>query len=167
MSGAELGRPAASDPARLPTLADDGPATAADVDPRASLPRLHRVAQRRAGWLADRLAELVAERGLSALVDDRHALDGDGNAVRVGEDVRALAQLEGAERDRAERIATSMSRLGISAAAVSVATERQGRMLVAVAQEFAAEAGLDWSDEGTKRQAQRAILRAREREGPL
>ncbi len=90
----------------------------------------------------NRLAELVADRGLAALVDDRYALDGDGNAVRVGEDVRALAQLEAAERDRAERMAVSMSKLGINAAAVSVAAERQGRFVVAVAQENGCGAGL-------------------------
>jgi len=148
----------------LPTLADEGDTTAADVDPRLSLPALHRVAVRRAGWLADRLGEAVAARGIVALVDDQYAMTGTGELVRTGEQIRALAELEGRERDRAERIAASMARLGLEARASTAQAEKTGQLMAMFAQALCEAAGLDWADDATRRLAQKAAIVAKERE---
>ncbi|MCA1600232.1 MAG: hypothetical protein LC776_00840 [Acidobacteria bacterium] len=111
----EVAQRGETDARQLPTLRGGASTLAEDVDPRLSLPRLHQTAMRRAAWLADRLAEAVTAQGLAALVDDQHAMNASGELVRVGESIRALAELEGRERDRAERIAATMARIGLDA----------------------------------------------------
>ncbi|MCA1600230.1 MAG: hypothetical protein LC776_00830 [Acidobacteria bacterium] len=161
MSG-ELAPLGGSDPRRLPTLAEEGSTTAEDLDPRLSLPRLHRTALHRAAWLADRLADAVAEHGLAALVDDQHALNQAGEVVRVGETIRALAVLEAQERDRAERIATSMARIGLEARPAATEVHAQARRIATVVEHLAKELGHNWAEESTRRAAQRAIRAARD-----
>jgi hypothetical protein len=55
-----------------------------------TLPMLAATATRRAQWLSDRLAGAVQRDGLRALIDDQWGVDGQGNAVRLGEQIRAL-----------------------------------------------------------------------------
>ena len=118
----------------------------------------------RAAWLADRLGEAVAERGLLALVDDQHGVTGTGELVRTGEQIRSLAVLEGQERDRAERIAASMARIGLEAQGAAARTQAEGQRLAAALEAFAELVGLDWAEDATRRLAGRALVAARERE---
>lgn len=151
----------------LPTLRESRPdaVSADDCDPGRTLPMLAATATRRAQWLSDRLAEAVQRDGLRALIDDQWGVDGQGNAVRLGEQVRALVTLEGAERDRAAQLGLQLAKLGLDISATrSAAVAKQGRQLAALAQALCEEVGLDWADNATRRIAQRAVLRAQERQ---
>jgi hypothetical protein len=152
---------------QLPTLRESRPdaVPADDCDPARTLPILAATATRRAQWLSDRLAEAVQRDGLHALVDDQWGVDGQGNAVRLGEQVRALVTLEGAERDRAAHLSLQLAKLGLDiSSARSAAVAKQARQMVTLAQALCEEVGLDWADDATRRIAQRAVLRASERQ---
>jgi integrase len=160
MTGAEL--EPVGDAHALPTLGDARRGlTREDADPAVTLPALLATSTRRARWLSERLAEQVAQRGLAAMVDDRYAVNATGELVRVGEDVRALAVLEAAERDRAAQLGEKLARLGLDAAArptalpITVAVEWIQRVCEA--------AGLDWSQDSTRRLAQRALIDVEQR----
>jgi hypothetical protein len=151
----------------LPTLRESRPdaVSADDCDPGRTLPMLAATATRRAQWLSDRLAEAVQRDGLRALIDDQWGVDGQGNAVRLGEQVRALVKLEGAERDRAAHLGLQLAKLGLDiSTARSAAVAKQARQMVALAEALCEEVGLDWADDATRRIAQRAVLRAYERQ---
>ena len=118
----------------------------------------------RAQELGALLAEEYRRCGLGALVGDRMAATPHGEPVVIGEEVRALAALEAAERDRAERLAREGIKLGIEAKKVDV-MRGYARTIAAVAQQFAVELGLNWNDPATRRAAQRAVLAARQQLG--
>jgi hypothetical protein len=160
VTGAEL--EPVGDAHALPTLGDARRGlTREDADPTVSLPALLATSTRRARWLSERLAEQVAQRGLTAMIDDRYAVDATGELVRVGEDVRALAVLEAAERDRAAALGEKLARLGLDAAA------RPAALPITVAVEWVQKvceaAGLDWSQDSTRRLAQRALVDVEQR----
>ena len=153
---------------QLPTLRESRPdaVSADDCDPARTLPMLAVTATRRAQWLSDRLAETVQRDGLRALIDDQWGVDNQGNAVRLGEQIRALVTLEAAERDRAAHLSLQLAKLGLDIATVRTATvAKQARQRVTLVQALGEEVGLDWADDATRRIAQRAVLRASERQG--
>lgn len=102
--------------------------------------------------------------GLSAFIGDVYDLDKHGEQVPVGEAVRALVQLEAAERDRAARLAKEAIRIGVQAQQVDV-MRSYGHTVVAALRAFAEQQNIDWTEEGTRKAAQRAILTARSRLG--
>jgi hypothetical protein len=53
-------------------------------------------------------------------------ISADGSAVQLGEDVRALARLEGEERDRCASLAERLAKLGIEARATTAQADAQG-----------------------------------------
>jgi hypothetical protein len=151
----------------LPTLRQprQDAVSADDCDPGHTLPMLAATATRRAQWLSDRLAEAVRRDGLRALIDDQWGVDGQGNAVRLGEQVRALVTLEGAERDRAAHLGLQLAKLGLDISTTrSTAAAKQAHQMVALAEALCEEVGLDWADDATRRIAQRAVVRAYERQ---
>jgi enamine deaminase RidA (YjgF/YER057c/UK114 family) len=76
-----------------------------------------------------------------------------------------LVTLEGAERDRAAHLGLQLAKLGLDIATVrSAAVAKQARQMAALAQALCEEVGLDWADDATRRIAQRAVLRASERQ---
>jgi hypothetical protein len=76
-----------------------------------------------------------------------------------------LVTLEGAERDRAAQLGLQLAKLGLDIATVRSATvAKQARLMVALAQALCEEVGLDWADDATRRIAQRAVVRASERQ---
>lgn len=164
MSG-EVERPAAVGDG-LPTLADaaTGSLPADRVDPARSLPQLHATAVDRARWYGRKLAEQVAVEGDAGLLGDEVTVDATGVPHKTGEYVRALARLEAEERNRAERIAATMSRLGLLQAAQTAANRAEGARMARFAEVLLTSLGLDWSDEQLRRAAQLAIIEVFERE---
>jgi hypothetical protein len=155
VTGAELDP--VGDAHALPTLGDARRGlTREDADPTVSLPALLATSTRRARWLSERLAEQVTLRGLTAMIDDRYAVDATGALVRVGEDVRALTVLEAAERDRAAALGEKLARLGLDAAARPAALPI--KVAVEWVQKVCEAAGLDSSQDSTRRLAQRALV---------
>lgn len=127
---------------QLPTLRQSRPdaVSADDCDPGRTLPMLAATAPRRAEWLSDRLAEAVQRDGLRALIDDQWGVDDRGNAVRLGEQIRALVTLEGAERDCAAHLGLQLAKLGLDIATVrSAAVAKQARQMAALAQALCEE----------------------------
>lgn len=115
------------------------------------------------------LAEAYAEHGVDALVGvvrSGAVLKGGKNmpdeleTYDASEQVRALVVLEGAERDRAERLTREAIKLGIEANRVDV-MRSYARTVVEVTRAMAAELGLDWASPTVRRVAQRSILAAR------
>jgi len=123
----------------------------------------------RVKFLGALLAEAYQQEGMGALVGVMRGaavLKGGKNmpdeleTYESGEDVRALVKLEGAERDRAERLVKDAIRLGIEASRVDV-MRSYARTVVEVTRTMAAELGLDWQNPAVRQVAQRAILAAR------
>lgn len=122
----------------------------------------------RAAYYGRLLAQAVAEEGVAALVGAKRtasvvSMGKDMPQVvelnQVGEEVRALVELEGRERDRAERLAREAIKLGVEASRVDV-MRGYGRAVAEVARQFAGELGVDFADPATRRAAQRAVLAA-------
>lgn len=105
-------------------------------------------------------------RGLRALVGDVYSVSKDGDAVAVGEAIRALVKLEAEERDRAADLAWKGIRVGIEAKQVDV-MRSYGRTVVASLRALCVELGIDWADEDTRLAARRAIISARTSLGDL
>lgn len=78
--------------------------------------------------------------------------------------IRALVLLEQTERDRAASLIEKGVRLGMEAKNVDM-MRTYGRTVSEALKAFAEQFGLVWSDEVTRRAAQRAVLIARERLG--
>lgn len=115
------------------------------------------------------LADAYADHGVDALVGvvrSGAVLKGGRNmpdeleTYDASEQIRALVVLEGAERDRAERLTREAIKLGIEASRVDV-MRSYARTVVEVTRAMAGELGLDWQDPRTRRVAQRSILAAR------
>ena len=155
-------------PGAFPTAASvaHSPGDAGSADPAVALPRLLRLAEQRAEWLGAQLAEQVQrEGGAGGLVGDQLAATVDGQTFRVSEYVRALAELEGAERDRAARLATTLAKLGLEADRASVVAREEGRRLARAFEVFVTELGVSWDDPEVRRRAQRALLVAYGKDG--
>lgn len=101
---------------------------------------------------------------LGALVGDTYDLDKHGEPVATGEAIRALVKLEADERDRAARLARDGIRIGVQAKQVDV-MRSYGHTVVTAMRSLCQELGMDWTDETTRRAAQRAILAARSQLG--
>jgi hypothetical protein len=124
------------------------------VDPATTLLKLLAQSSRRAGLYADLLQkafdgdpEFPAEfggAGVSALVGWKYDLTREGDPVAVAEAVRALVELEAAERDRCARFAKLALDAGIAERQVRLA-ELQGAMVADVIDRVLAALGL--SDE--------------------
>lgn len=123
----------------------------------------------RVKFLGALLADAYAEEGMGALVGvvrSGAVLKGGKNmpdeleTYDSSEDIRALVKLEGAERDRAERLVKDAIRLGIEANRVDV-MRGYARTVVEVTRAMAAELGLDWQSPVVRRIAQRSVLAAR------
>jgi hypothetical protein len=115
------------------------------------------------------LAEAYAEHGIAALVGTVRSgvvlkggkdLPDELEVFDTSEQVRALVQLEAAERDRAERLTREAIKLGIEANRVDV-MRSYARTVVEVTRSMALELGLDPTDPQVRRVRQRAILAAR------
>ncbi len=153
---------------RFPVVGDvsESPAAATELHPGHVLGRQLKLAQQRAAWLGDRLAEQIEAEGVGGVVGDQLAATADGGAVRVSEFARVLGELERAERATAARLAREIAQLGIENSAVTSA----GREVIPVSTgvawmaELAEQLGHPWADVETKRTAQRAVLRVRERQ---
>lgn len=143
----------------FPTLASVAvePLNTDASNPLATLPRLLLVAQRRAAWLADALADQVAREGVGGVVGDQLAIDGGGAPVKVSEYARTLADLEARERATAERISATMARLGVDSAKIG---SDQAALIAGSLRRFAEANGIDWAAPEVRRYAQRAVLEA-------
>jgi hypothetical protein len=104
--------------------------------------------------------------GLRALIGDVYSVTKDGDAVAIGEAIRALVKLEAEERDRAADLAYKGIRVGIEAKQVDV-MRSYGRTVVASLRALCAELGIDWGEETTRLAARRAIISARTSLGDL
>jgi hypothetical protein len=123
----------------------------------------------RARFYGALLAEAYRDEGIGALVGvvrsgavlkGAKGLPDELETYDASEQVRALVQLEGAERDRAERLTREAIRLGIEANRVDV-MRGYARTVVEVTRAMAAELGLDWQSPRVRLVAQRAVLAAR------
>lgn len=105
-------------------------------------------------------------KGIRALVGDIYSVSREGDAVAVGEAIRALVKLEAEERDRAADLAYKGIRVGIEAKQVDV-MRTYGRTVVAAMRALCLEMGIDWGSEETRLKARRAIITARTSLGDL
>lgn len=123
----------------------------------------------KARFYGELLADAYAAHGVDALVGTVRSavvlkggkdLPDELEVYDTSEQVRALVALEGAERDRAERLTREAIKLGLEANRVDV-MRSYARTVVEVTRAMAAELGLDWQHPRVRRVAQRAILAAR------
>jgi hypothetical protein len=105
-------------------------------------------------------------KGIRALVGDVYSVSKDGDAIAIGEAIRALVKLEAEERDRAADLAYKGIRVGIEAKQVDV-MRSYGRTVVAAMRALCLEMGIDWGSEETRLKARRAIITARTSLGDL
>lgn len=130
--------------------------------------RLIAVSVARAEFLGELLAAQYEEEGVGGLVGSTLsaavvAHGGDSSSletVATGEAARALIELEMAERAHAAKLTKDAIQLGVEASRVDL-MRSYGRTVAEVTRQFAHELRLPWSDEATRRVAQRAVLRAR------
>lgn len=103
-------------------------------DPGEVLLRLVTQSRVRADRYATLIAEKVEESGIdleAILIGDTMAVTMDGDAVKTGEYIRGLIQLENQERDRLATFATKAIAAGLAERQVRLA-ERQGALLAQV-----------------------------------
>jgi hypothetical protein len=125
--------------------------------------RLVALSVQRLRVLSDQLAASYAAHAERALVMETKAYNRETEELEVtGEQITALAQLEGKERDRLERLLTVAVRLQLESRSVA-AIANHGLRTAALAQSLCEQAGLDWADADTRRLAQRAIVDAEAR----
>lgn len=121
-------------------------------DPSLTMLQLLSQSAARAELLSAELEELVTEHGLpGALVGEATVLDRHGVAHQAGEYVRALAQLEAAERDRCARMCALAINAGVAERMVRVA-ERTGEEIAQVLRAVMANPVMGFTE------AQRAAL---------
>jgi hypothetical protein len=110
--------------------------------------------------VSDQLAKAFAEHGVAALVKDRLAYNpGTEELEVIGEQVSALAELEGRERKQLQELLTAAVRLRLETRSAE-AIAAQGQRMAALAQALCEEVGLDWNTDAARRVAQRAVIRA-------
>lgn len=73
---------------------------------------------------SDNLKSLVKVAGVSALIGARKAATAHGDIYQAEEVIRALVQLEGAERDRCANFAAKAIQAGIAERAISIAEDQ-------------------------------------------
>jgi hypothetical protein len=146
-----------------------GGATYAPVQLAEVYARLVAVSLARAEFLGALLADAYAAQGVDALVGvvrsgavlkGGKGMPDELETYDASEAVRALVALEGAERDRTERLTREAIKLGLEANRVDV-MRGYARTVVEVTRAMAGELGLNWQDERVRRVAQRAVLAAR------
>ncbi len=115
------------------------------TDPGELLLRLVTQAAVRADAYAVELERIVTEAGngdlTKALTGETWITVGDGDTVKAGEYIRAIVQLEAAERDRAASFATKAIAAGLAERQVRLA-EQQGAMLANVIKAILGDLGL-------------------------
>ncbi len=150
----------------FPVVADlaDQPAAATELHPGHVLGRQLRLAQRRAEWLGARLAEQIEREGVAGMVGDTMGITADGAPVRLGEFARVLGELEARERATVTRLAEVAARLGIDSAGAGAGQVIPVLTAVQWIGEVVTALGHDWSDDGVRRVAQRALVDARQRQ---
>jgi len=127
------------------------------------------VAFARAEFYGALLASQFADDGMRGIVGYEMAAtmatrDSDPEIFKKLERVRALVELEAAERDRAAAMTEKGIRLGMEASKVD-ALRSYGQTVAQFARAMAEEFGINWSDPATRRGVQRALLAARQRLG--
>lgn len=111
--------------------------------------------------LSAQLAQAYAERKMDALVREDFVYDREtGAAVRAGESITALAELEGRERDRLDRQLGQALKLRILAEESAERRRDTARRMAALTEELCTKAGLDWADPEVKALARRAVVAA-------
>lgn len=122
--------------------------------------RLAALSMQRLRVLGAQLAEQYAQHGMAAFVRDKLIYNPANQEVEVaGEEPTALARLELEERKLLQGLLTTAVRLKLEVHSAQ-AKDAHGRRMAALAQAFAEQVGLDWSDPATRRLAQQAVLRA-------
>jgi hypothetical protein len=122
--------------------------------------RLVSLSVQRLRVVSDQLARAFAEHGVDALVKDRLAYNpGTEELEVIGEQVSALAELEGRERKQLQELLTAAVRLRLETRSAE-AIAAQGQRMAALAQALCEEVGLDWNTDSARRVAQRAVIRA-------
>ena len=123
--------------------------------------QLAQVAMGRVRFYGQALAEAYAEKDMAAFFEDAMAVGTgkDAEPYKSGEYVKALVQLEAAERDRAERLFTNALRIGIEARNEDMRRDQVATMVGAL-RNLAAMANLP-QDDATRRMMQQAIIDAR------
>jgi len=160
----------------FPVVADvtETPAAATELHPGHVLGRHLRLAQARAAWLGERLAEQIEREGVAGAVGDTTGITADGAQVRLGEYARVLGEyarvlgeLEARERATVTKLAAEVARLGIdSASAADAAGAGQVVPVTTAVQgisEIVSALGRDWGDDSVRRVAQRVLIDARRR----
>jgi len=156
----------------FPVVADvtETPAAATELHPGHVLGRHLRLAQARAAWLGERLAEQIEREGVAGAVGDTMGITADGAQVRLGEYARVLGELEARERATVTKLAAEVARLGIDSASAAGAAGAAGAgQVVPVTtavqwiSEIVSALGHDWGDDSVRRVAQRVLIDARRR----
>ena len=156
----------------FPVVADvtETPAAATELHPGHVLGRHLRLAQARAAWLGERLAEQIEREGVAGAVGDTTGITADGAQVRLGEYARVLGELEARERATVTKLAAEVARLGIDSASAAGAAGAAGAgQMVPVTtavqwiSEIVSALGHDWGDDSVRRVAQRVLIDARRR----
>jgi len=146
-----------------------GAPTQAPVQLADTYAQLVATAVAKARFYGELLAAAYAAHGVDALVGTVRSgavlkggkdMPDELEVFDTSEQVRALVTLEGAERDRAERLTREAIKLGLEASRVDV-MRSYARTVVEVTRAMAAELGLDWQNPAVRRVAQRSILAAR------
>lgn len=146
----------AFDATALGTLDDVEPLAGSDLP--ALIARQLALTGQRVRVLSAQLARAYAEHGRNALVREDFVYDREtGTAISAGESITALAELEGKERDRLDRQLAAAVRLGLEKQSREE-REQLARQVATVARELCEQAGLSWSDEGTRALARRVIV---------
>lgn len=126
------------------------------TNPALALAAQLQLATDRAAWLGERLAEQVAREGIAGVVGDTLALDGDGEAVKLSEYARQLAEQEFRERQHVASLAERIARLGLDAGAHD---RDMARTVADAMKALVIELGLSLDDQDVLEAAQRVAVR--------
>ena len=131
------------------------------VDPGEILLRLVSQSAARAEQYAVELEQFVERHGgiEQAMIGDTLVLDKDGGAVKVGEYVRGLAQLEAAERDRCAGFAAKAVAAGLAERQVRLA-EKQAEIVIKAVEAALEAAGVPVGERGPAKLAAARHLKA-------
>jgi hypothetical protein len=122
------------------------------VDPGELLMRLVTQAAWRADTYADEIARIVAEQGgwdlRKALTGNTYTVTAEGVSVKTGEYIRAMTQLEAAERDRAAAFAAKAVAAGLAERQMRLA-ERQAQLAIQFVQAVLRDVGVAGTPQAT------------------